>query len=148
MGYHAAHIGTRDLRHGVVVIRALADQSDLPMVSANLLVDGQHLVAPATIVTHNRKRILITGATEAPRALRAMPELAAALETVTIADPLASITAVLDDPQWAADAVIVFGTDADVRCVVCARHSANALAHGSLVATASWRVGRGRGRVG
>ncbi len=104
--YDAINVAYTDFRHGAEATRTLL--ADLPAVSANLLgASGAPLFAPWIVREVGGERYALVGVTMEPAGLAFLPHLRRQLEGVRIADPLATLEAVLPAARAEADRVVL-----------------------------------------
>ena len=104
MGYEVAGFGAYELGHGIVAVRAVATESGLGFVSANVHHDGELAFEPFRIIERDGVRVAVTSVLD-PQFLRA--SFVKSTEDVEVSDPVEALRTVLPQMAARADAVIV-----------------------------------------
>lgn len=103
-GYRAMAAGNHEFDYGADVLLRNAEKAAFPILSANVLRDGQPLLAPSTVVEAAGYKIGLIGVTTASTATSTNP---AQLEGITFENEIESVSAAIAELGDSVDAVVL-----------------------------------------
>ena len=121
LGVSALNIAAGDFRHGFEFLHTLVAESEVPVVSANVVwADSRERVFPARVRVGARKPALqVIGLMEPPAGLDLFPQLREQFEGVEVLDPAAALRAQLKEvPDGAPVGVLYHGSADGLRALL------------------------------
>ena len=109
IGYDAINLSYRDFRHGLDRTRSIVEETDLPVISANLVdaKSGDLLFRPYLIRDVDGNRVAFLGLTSTPRSLDRLPHLKDQLKGIDVRSAEETLAKYIPELVEKADALVV-----------------------------------------